>query len=224
MTIHLSCVTSEPFLFAMGDWVMVDVTSALYWGNCVTTMSKILSVMFLSSRWHYELGYRQLILLAAFITVNTNVKTCIPQVSGLSKPDIITQIEDMLHIVSLLMMHPSIMLIAWSICYSILMRDKASYFHSACRTIYKGSKCKGWHFNVSCTIFIPNHMFDLPNICSDIFGSQVELAHMHSKNVITTVSILHNLFLICILVMTFHAFHRNTFKYFQSRIHHLVWN
>ena len=29
MTIHLSCITSELYLFAMGVWVRVDVTSLL---------------------------------------------------------------------------------------------------------------------------------------------------------------------------------------------------
>ena len=50
------------------DWVRVDFTS-----------SRILSVMFSAvfSLGYYVIGYKHLtVLLAAFITVNTNVKTC----------------------------------------------------------------------------------------------------------------------------------------------------
>ena len=48
--------------------------------------------------------------------MNTNIKTYMPQVSDLSKPDIIIQIEDKLCVVSLLMKidYPSIMFIGQS--------------------------------------------------------------------------------------------------------------
>ena len=64
------------------------------------------------------------VLLTAFVTMNTNVKTCMPQVSGLSKPDIIIQIEgieDILCVVALLyiMMCPSITLSGQNIMFTI---------------------------------------------------------------------------------------------------------
>ena len=92
----------------------------------MTSILKILSVMLLSSQDTKHLT----VLLTAYITVNTDIKTCMPQVSGLSKPDIIIQIEgieDILCVISLLMMCPSIMLIGQNIYYSILMQDLATF-------------------------------------------------------------------------------------------------
>ena len=49
-----------------------------------------------------------------------------PQIRGLSKPYIIIQIEDILCIISLLTVYPSIMLIGQSIYYSILIHNLAT--------------------------------------------------------------------------------------------------
>ena len=92
------------------------------------------------------IGYKHLtVLLTAFITVNTDIKTCMPQVSGLSKPDIIIQIEgigDILCIVSLLMM-PSFNHVNCSKHLLFNSNATSSYFHSACEPFAKDQNARG---------------------------------------------------------------------------------
>ena len=78
-------------------------------------------------------------------------------------------IEDILCVVALLMMCPSITLSGQNIYYSILMQHLVTFI--ALMNICKGSKCKGWHSNISCTpTFILDQVFNLLNICFDILG------------------------------------------------------